>query len=265
MEFNTRQTVRCQTLATLLQFTGLKFKELLCSRCVSLHLHVFEYVTARTQFAHSMLPYTPFFCCSTWSVSPRSSFCRIEHHSKSKRIFLATATQCVPCTLQRCEHDAERRAKVPLWQLADVQQPSSSTLGSFETGYQMFKSWPIFALGCSPVLSLSITTRHCARRDRSHVLQICFVVLVFSLTVKFLCQEDENFTWRRHGASRHWLLCLDCHGKTFCSEGRARNRWSVPRYSPCPRVPVGELYVREPPPEPEPGACHFKWSPASLR
>ncbi|CAL1146142.1 unnamed protein product, partial [Cladocopium goreaui] len=35
------------------------------------------------------------------------------------------------------------------------------------------------------------------------------------------------------------------------TDGRTTNRHCVPRSEPCPRLPVGELFVREPPPEVE--------------
>lgn len=54
---------------------------------------------------------------------------------------------------------------------------------------------------------------------------------------------------RRHGALKYWNLCLECHHKAFGVDGRTRNRWCAPPFSPCPRLPVGELFVRQPPPE----------------
>ena len=69
-------------------------------------------------------------------------------------------------------------------------------------------------------------------------------------------QEWEHIKWRQHGGLRYWNLCLECHRHVWGTDGRTSNRYCRPRCLPCPRLPAGELFVREPPPELAP-CSHF--------
>ena len=69
-------------------------------------------------------------------------------------------------------------------------------------------------------------------------------------------QEWEHIKWRQHGGLRYWNLCLECHRHVWGTDGRTSNRYCRPRCLPCPRLPAGELFVREPPPEVAP-CSHF--------
>ena len=69
-------------------------------------------------------------------------------------------------------------------------------------------------------------------------------------------QEWEHIKWRQHGGLRYWNLCLECHRHVLGTDGRTSNRYCRPRCLPCPRLPAGELFVREPLPELAP-CSHF--------
>ena len=55
--------------------------------------------------------------------------------------------------------------------------------------------------------------------------------------------------WQRNGRLKYWNLCLGCHCAPWETDGRTCNRFCTPRVQLCPCLPVGELFVREPPPE----------------
>ena len=63
------------------------------------------------------------------------------------------------------------------------------------------------------------------------------------------CQVWKNIKWFWRGPTAWWCLCADCHRDRWGEDGRCANRWSRPRQLACPRLPIGELYIREPPPE----------------
>ena len=60
------------------------------------------------------------------------------------------------------------------------------------------------------------------------------------------CQVWKNIKWFWRGPTAWWCLCADCHRDRWGEDGRCANRWSRPRQLACPRLPIGELYIREP-------------------